>query len=210
MQEVGQHVALALDRNSSSTFKDVASLGENVVNIRRNLQKIEQFRSVRKCIVQGTGIKIPGNFLSMSQNFSVYNVWGCNLFGSVRGRISSSSSSFRIQPVAKLTVSWKWTQLVLLLVASYCMQPIFATNCFRKNNATRCILKLETRESPACAYLYVIGFSCRVHAARHVDGVTPDIIVWFAGADYPGHHRTHVYTWKSTNKFRIYCYRPQT
>ena len=64
----------------------------------------------------------------------------------------------------------------------------------------------EARNSwESCLYVPVCDrVSRRVHAARHIDGVTPDIVVRFAGADYPGHHRTHVYTLKSTNKFRKY------
>ena len=48
----------------------------------------------------------------------------CSLFGSVRGRVLSWSSSFRIQLVVKWTVSLKWIQPILLLAIPYWIQLI--------------------------------------------------------------------------------------
>ena len=51
------------------------------------------------------------------------SVYLCSLFGSVRGRISSSSSSFRIQLVAKSAMSLQWIQPILHTIP-YWLQPI--------------------------------------------------------------------------------------
>ena len=48
----------------------------------------------------------------------------CSSFGSVRGQVSNSISSFRIQLVRKSAAFWKLIQLILLMAISHWTQPI--------------------------------------------------------------------------------------
>ena len=38
--------------------------------------------------------------------------------------------------------------------------------------------------------LHVTSFSCAFHSTRNIYSVTPDVIMWFFGADYSSYHRT--------------------
>jgi hypothetical protein len=41
-------------------------------------------------------------------------------------------------------------------------------------------------------HLNVVQHARRVHAARDIHGITPDVILRFAGPDHAGHYRAHV------------------